>query len=811
MESGDEYFRFYKDGGQITSADSYLKLLLHMNGLEESTTFTDDGGTIHTVTANGDAQIDTAYQKFGTGSGLFDGTGDDLSVPDHADWNFGSGTFTIDFWVKFNAVPATSNHMMFVSQKTNTPSAAWYVSLYRTGGGALQLSLYSTGAGGVVGPFYWDWSPISTGIWYHVAFIRGWGGVANAFAATVNGTQVGSTETDSDIMLDIGDSLFIGSYDGTQYYLNGALDELRISKGIARWTANFTAPTSEYSGSGTPYEVTTPYQAEDVFDLKFTQSADYLYITHPDYPPKTLTRTGHTSWTLADLVTTVDIDNQMDITAITKANPAVVTCTTVPTSLANGDTVYIQDVGGMTEVNDLYFTVASVTTGASGHFQLSGINSSAYTTYTSGGSADETEFGTTDNNPACVTFFEQRLAMASTNNNPQTFWLSASADFDDFTQDADDDSAAIEYTIASNQVDRIRWMVGQDHLFLGTIGGIWKTGASSVDEPITATNITAKKQDTIGVADIAPELVADAVLWVTRAGTSVRHTSYYYLTDKYENVDLVRIASHITIGDSLAESGITQLAFQQEPEPILWAIRADGQLLGMTYNLTEQVYSWFRVVTDGSFESIAVISAENEEDQVWVVVNRTIDGSTARYVEYFMPHEFYGEIEDAFFVHSGLTWDGASKATFTGLDHLEGESVSVLSDGVVLASETVSSGSVTIDTAGTKVHLGLPYTSILEPMKIVPSSESGGIRGKKQRINKILVDFYQTGNGVEFGPSQSNLQDFSGFTSGSLTSDALLETFHGDWDDEATITIQQSDPLPVTILGIIPWMTISPN
>jgi len=225
--------------------------------------------------------------------------------------------------------------------------------------------------------------------------------------------------------------------------------------------------------------------------------------------------------------------------------------------------------------------------------------------------------------------------------------------------------------------------------------------------------------------------------------------------------------------------------------------------------VAEQVYSWFRIVTDGSFESVAVVSEENQDDKVWVIVNRTIDGSTVRYVEYFKPMNIYGDVEEAFFVHSGLTWDGAAKTTFTGLDHLEGETVAVLADGEYVGTETVSSGSITIDDAASKVHIGLPYTSILEPMKVVPSIQSGAVRSKQQRINKLWVNFYQTGDGVQYGPDQSHLYSFNGLTSGSLTTDALDVTFPGDWSDEATISIVQSEPLPCTVLGMIPYMTVN--
>jgi hypothetical protein len=100
---------------------------------------------------------------------------------------------------------------------------------------------------------------------------------------------------------------------------------------------------------------------------------------------------------------------------------------------------------------------------------------------------------------------------------------------------------------------------------------------------------------------------------------------------------------------------------------ILWAIRADGELLGMVYEPDENIYPWCRIKTDGLFESVAVITKEGEEDQVWVIVKRTIGGVTKRYIEYFKPHDFFNVYKDSFFVDSGLTWEGDAAVEVTAI------------------------------------------------------------------------------------------------------------------------------------------------
>lgn len=407
------------------------------------------------------------------------------------------------------------------------------------------------------------------------------------------------------------------------------------------------------------YEIPSPYLEADLPNIIFRQSADTLYIVHPSYPPKTLTRSAHTSWTLADYVC-LKYNAAQTITGITKANPAVVTVGSIG-SVTNGDYVYISGVVGMTEVNNRYFTVA----GLSGStFQLSGVDSSGYGAWSSGGTASASIFGPTDCNPSCCEFFEQRFLLAATNNRPQTVWGSASADYVNFKLLSTDDSAAVEYTIPNRgKVDRIRWMVAQTAINLGTYGNIQKLGPSD-DNGLSQTNVKAAAQISIGCKAIDALLTNDSVVYVTKDGKSIREVYYDYLSDKYISPpDITLLANHIFKGDTAALSGVIDMAYQQSPMSILWALRADGVLCGMVYEKAQKVYGWFRVVMDGAIESVAVISNDDEEDEVWVSVKRTIGGVDYRYIEYFMPHDIYGEITDAFHVESGLTFDGGAAVT----------------------------------------------------------------------------------------------------------------------------------------------------
>lgn len=421
----------------------------------------------------------------------------------------------------------------------------------------------------------------------------------------------------------------------------------------------------------------------------------------------------------------------------------------------------------------------------------------------------EAKFDTTDNYPGAIAFFEERLFVASTNDEPQKIWGSASGDFEDFSLDPDDDSKGIEFNILSDKVDRVRWLLGVDDLIAGTVGGAWRIGSSSpTGEPMSATNVSHRRQAAIGAKDMDAELVKDKIIFVQRGGLNLLSMDFDYLKSKYLAGDLNYLAEHIAKGSTRALSGIVDIDFQQEPIPIIWCVRADGQLLGLVYVPEQEVWGWFRVVTDGVVESVAVIGEDDQENQVWVVVKRVIGGQEKRYVEYFTPHNFWSQIEDCFFVDSGLTYDSTPATTITGLDHLEGESVAILADGAVVPNKTVVSGTITLTTPASKVHVGLPYTSTLKPMKIeIPGG--GTVQGKKKRIHELTVRFYET-FGTKWGRDLTHLDSvpFGVGTDPVLFTGDVNAPFSGTVDTEANLVIVQDLPLPMTVLAIMPRMDI---
>ena len=440
-------------------------------------------------------------------------------------------------------------------------------------------------------------------------------------------------------------------------------------------------------------EITTPYQEADLFDLDVdTQSADVLYILHRAYPPAKLMRYSNVGWTLQNLACrgTSDIAKTnyqgigKVITGITQASPAGVTC--LAHGYATGDRVYINNVAGMVEVNQGEFIIHVIDGNSFSLYDPdtgAAINSTSFIAYISGGWAVKviSMFAAAGDLPACGTLYEQRLFVGGSDNHPLRFNGSVQGDFENFISDTHADDYAIQFDLLSKKIDRIRWMTGFEYLIMGTASGPWFVTGATEDQAITQTSINAKKQISTGVGNVAPQMVNDSVIWVTRSAKTVRLLLYQWQSNKWTAPDLTRIARHITLGDDAATSGIVQTSFQAEPYPLFWAARADGQLPGMTYESQEQVYAWYRIVTDGLIESVSSNSRDNNEDEVWIIANRTINGQVVRYVEYFKPHEIFNQLSNAFYVHCGLQWDGGAAVNITHITQADPPEVTAPAHG----------------------------------------------------------------------------------------------------------------------------------
>ena len=498
-------------------------------------------------------------------------------------------------------------------------------------------------------------------------------------------------------------------------------------------TSGYTA----YGGSGISvdkiYEIASPYAAADVFDVRFAQSADVMYMVHPGYAIRTLSRTDHNAWTFAS---------------------------------------------------------ASIT----------GSPSPALNT-------------STDNYPSVVTFFEQRLVFAASNNNPQTLWFSKNADYLNFTVGTAANDALI-YTIASQKVNAIRYLSPTRVLTVGTSGGEYVLTTTN-GGPVEPTTTVIRKYSNYGCISKEPVQVADLTLFVQRGGRKVREFQYAgeINVGAYAAVDITILSEHLT------EGGITDFAYQQEPESVVWALRPDGTLLGLTYRREEEVVAWHKHIIGGTFdsgqavvESIASLPTDSGEDELYMVVKRTINSVTKRYVEVMKPYDFGSDTTSAFFVDSGLAYSGSATTSLSGLYHLEGEELSILANGATHPDKTVSGGGVSLDFSATSGAVGFGYTSQMQTLRLESGSVDGTSQGKPKRIHDITVRFHET-VGAEVG-TDANDADRIFFRDSSMSMDEAIPLFSGDkeiefpggYDDDARIFVRQTQPLPLTVLALYPRM-----
>jgi hypothetical protein len=586
---------------------------------------------------------------------------------------------------------------------------------------------------------------------------------------------------------------------------------------------NTTSYTTYTSGgiANRVYTLTTTYLTADLFEIKYAQSADVMYLCHPDYSVKKLSRTGHTSWTITEVDFTDGpyLDDNITTTTFGMSSHTVGTGRTLTasavTGINNNTGFQSTDVGRLFTFRDGYGEITAITsTTVVTATILKDMGSSSTTTDWALGA-----FSDTTGHPSCVTFYEQRLVFAGTSDQPQTLFFSRSGDYENMHENrggtvaADD---AMIYTIASNQVNVIQSLKATRTLIILTSGGEFTLNSDSTGTAVSPTNINIKKQSNYGASNIDALSVGNATLFVQRAKRKLRELAYNFDTDGYVAPDMTILAEDVTL------SGLDELTYQQEPHSIIWGIRGDGVLVGLTYQRSEQVVAWHQHKLGGSFgstthgivESVISISGNSynrtDEDQIWVIVKRTINGTTRRYVEYFTPFQFDSSLTQFQFVDSALAYSGSATSTLTGLDHLEAQSIRVIANGATHPDKTVSSGSITLDRTTTAAKVGLAYTSTLQTMRLDVGSQDGTSQGKTKRIFDVTLRFYET-VGAKVGPDLNNLEEIP-FRSSAASMDVAVPLFTGDkkiefrgnFETDGYLFVVQDQALPMTLLSLYP-------
>nr|BAR32739.1 putative tail tubular protein B [uncultured Mediterranean phage uvMED] len=738
----------------------------------------------------------------------------------------------------------------------------------------------------------------------------------------------------------------------------------------------FYKDDGQITSGGSAYEISSPYTTAQLFNLKFAQSADVMYICNENHAVRKLSRTGHTSWSLTEVEFTDGpyLDSNTTSTTMTPSGTTGnITITASASAFVSTDVNrFINFSNGYAKITG--FTSATV---VSATVEDDFDNTNAVTNWKLGA------FSETTGHPSCVSFFEQRLVFSATSQQPQTMFFSKSGDYENMTSGTNDDNAMV-YTIASNQVNAIQAMKATRTLIVMTTGGEYAVSSGAAQDAITPTNINIRKQSNYGSAGVDALSIGNATIFLQRAKRKIRELAYNFDTDGYTAPDLTILADHIS------ESGLTDMSYQQEPYSVVWAVRADGQLAGLTYNRLENVVAWHRhifggksdtgktvkqqkisftanattvsttnntitlsshglstgdqiyyyaasnvigglsnskvyyvisvdantiklatstsnasagtaisltsapgsnttqfiyqgvninnnilfisahgfktgdhvfyensgtaisglavntkyfvekiddnqiqlysdelrqniinitsahsseqtdkILTHAKVETVACIDGDGDEDQVWVIIQRYINGATKRYVEYLTPFEFNEDLTAFHYLDSGLKYTGGETSTLTGLNHLEGQVVDIIGEGSVQNSKTVSSNSITLDTAVEEATVGLLFSSDLQTMRL-DEGYTETTQTKTKRVYDLSVRFMNT-VGASVGPGSDNLTSIDFRDSGAsmdlpvplFTGDKAIE-FDAGHGTEGLIYVKQPQALPMTILGIYP-------
>jgi hypothetical protein len=412
-------------------------------------------------------------------------------------------------------------------------------------------------------------------------------------------------------------------------------------------------------------------------------------------------------------------------------------------------------------------------------------------------------FNAAGNYPGAVSYYEQRRAFGGTTNKPQNVWLTRSATESNLSASIpvrDDD--AIAFRIAAREANSIRHIVPLSEMLLLTSSAEWKVTSVNSDA-LTPTSLQVKPITYIGSSNVQPVVTGASLLYPAAKGGRLRELVYTQSAAGnvgYTNTDVSLMAPHL-----FDFKTIVDLAFARTPYPVVWAVSSDGTLLGLTYVPEQKVAGWHRHDTDGVFESVCVVT-EGNEDAVYVVVKRTINGVQRRYVERMHSRQFE-ELEDAFFVDSGLTYVGAPADEFTNLSHLEGKTVAILADGAVMPPETVVGGRITLPVEASKVHIGLPITSDMESLPLAYEQVGGFGQGRPKNVSKVFLRVYRS-SGVFAGPDANNLREYKQRTTEvygappDLVTDEIEIMLASSWNASGKVFVRQSDPLPLTIVSM---------
>lgn len=632
---------------------------------------------------------------------------------------------------------------------------------------------------------------------------------------------------------------------------------------------------SEHVQLGAPYEVSTPYTESTVFEIDYAQRGDTMFIFHKDIPTYRLRRFGNTNWDVAPapwvyqpttelgfkppanltlssasvgtgrtvtasagvfMASDVgrDIVSQAGLATITAFTSATVVTaeivvafsstsvainawtlegspqTTLTPSAATpvGAAITLtlgangwrdpDDIGKMVVVNGGLVEILSITSPTVANGKILRELSSATAAPALAWSLESSMWGGDNLYPATGTFYQQRLIMANSPGFPRHVFASSTGNVLDFLLGTDDSDA---FATPVADADEIRYVASVRVLSSMAYNGEFVM-RGGVEKPVAPTNVQITNQSNYGVDKVRPVRVGNELYFTQRAGRKVRAFTYQFTEDSFDAPDITKLANHIT------EGGVAEMTYQQEPYSRLMCVREDGVIAQATLDRTEGVIAWTPWETDGVYESLATIPV-GDADETWAVVLRTINGVPHRFIEYFS--------ESVRTDSAVLQTSGSPKKTWTGLDHLNGATVAVLADDVVMPDLVVSGGQITLPRNASAIQVGLHYEPYIELLPIEFPTGQGTAQGAQGKCGEIRVRLHESLGCVIEDPDEGKSEVIPFRRLGDAVLDQPIPPFSGDktttqmgWKkNSGNLVIRQPQPLPFHVLSVVRRVTVN--
>jgi len=582
------------------------------------------------------------------------------------------------------------------------------------------------------------------------------------------------------------------------------------------------------------YEVPHPFQTPT--DVAWVQSGRILTLTHKSVPPQDLVYSSLTRWVLAGVTTTPKVTAPVGV-AITGTTPGALTYTYRVTAAAPDSYEESEPSAPIVVAG-----VAAPTVGAPHVISwtpklvplLTGVAAPEYYVYcdpfvngtfgfigTATGLASLRNPGFTPDYqqtpplprllfdalgeyPRTCAYHQQRRYLAGPSDQPDGVFASRVGFPDNFgiTSPLQDDDA-ITFRIAGNNHHAVRHLVALKDLLIMTEGGEWRL--TSPDGVISPNSLVLDQETYVGVSGVRPVVVGNSVIYVQSRNSIVRDLQQNVEVEGLAGRDLTVFASHLFDGFT-----VRSMDYAQAPNSIVWVVRSDGALLGLTYVREQDIWAWHRHDTSGgSFRTVCVVPSDGE-DEAYFIVRRTIGTVTRYYIEMLERRTILNFNTDSFFLDSGLTYSGAPISSALGLDHLEGKTVAILGDGLYQGTRVVTGGAVTLYVPATTVHVGLAITADLETLDL--DAPGTAVRDKQKMVTALSLILEGSSRVFYAGPSVTQLVQF---TRGS--SDSTASAFSGqveiglptNFRRAGRVFVRHTQPLPLTILATIPVMELS--